>query len=392
MKLTELLKTYEELRREPGRDPAGREPEKPQTEAREPEPVSRRRARERPDQQAPAGTEPGTEDAIPARSEEAREIYLHALEVTSGLFGAASMEKISPERLQEPLSEMEALAEKLAAACGNGHRLLARAMSPYFGDTGFVIHHSVNVAILAVRVGRELGLGQQRLERLCLAALMHDLGNVNLAPGLLYNPSELSTTEWEQMQQRPARSREIVQMLGPAYAPVAEIVYQVYERLDGSGYPRGLEGERISLEGRIIGAVDLFEAFIHPRPYRDSAAGAPKQGVQALMQMADGLGRDVIKAIVRSIGLYPPGTYLKLSTGEVAQVLEVREDNPMRPVVQALFDGRGQHLKNPRRVDLARHPHVYIAKPLTLADLEELGVADELETGEHARASAPNQE
>ena len=301
-------------------------------------------------------------------------LYAEALKVVGRFFkAAAKVDSDDPDEL--PIADVEAIASEIVDAMVDGDELVALAVGSYPDNERFIVPHSVNVAILAQRVGRHLELDEDELFPLGVAALVHDVGTVRIAKEVFYKPDSLSDQEWEQIKQRPGHSREIILAMNPKYLAVAEIAYQVHERLDGKGYPRGLRVDEIALEASILGAVDIFEAFIHPRPYKKTVPAAAMYGVDNLMRMSGQFGDGVLKGLVRSIGLFPVGTHVKLNSGEVARVLKGREGNPMRPEVEVIFDTQNRKLDQTRLVDLMTMPHLYVFKPLSPEDLAELGIS-----------------
>ena len=106
------------------------------------------------------------------------------------------------------------------------------------------------------------------------------------------------------------------------------------------------------------------------RPIPSSLISRP-----SLMRMSGQFGDGVLKALVRSIGLFPVGTHVKLNSGEVARVMKGRPTNPMRPQVEVVFDTQNRKLDKTRRVDLMTMPHLYVFKPLSPEDLAELGIS-----------------
>ena len=274
------------------------------------------------------------------------------------------------------IAEIEAVAAKLTSASADDQlsdSLTAYAVGPYPDEGRFIVPHSVNVAVLAQRVARQLGLLDQEMYTLAIAALMHDIGTVRIPKEVFYKEDSLSNEEWELMRQRPTFSSEIISNLGPAYRAVGEIAHQIHERLDGNGYPRGLTVESIPLEASIIGAVDIFEAFIHPRPYKKTVPAAAMYGVDNLMRMSHQFGDGVLKGLVRSVGLFPVGTHVRLNSGEIARVLRGRPANPMRPEVEVVLDTRKRRLAPTKYIDLLSTPHLYIFKPISPEELAEVG-------------------
>jgi len=302
-------------------------------------------------------------------------VYDAALKAVRQFFAAADKldDDAGPDDL--PIDAIEDVANDLVDRMeAAGDQLVARCVGVYAENRRFIIPHSVNVAVLSVRVGRELGLSDEELFLLCVAGLVHDVGTVRVPTEIFNKPDSLSGQEWEEMQQRPVHSRDVLATLGRQYVPVAEVAHQVHERLDGSGYPRGLSGEAVALEASVIGAVDIFEAYIHPRPYKKTVPAAAMYGVDNLMRMSHQFGDGVLKALVRSIGLFPVGTYVKLNSGEVGRVARGRQANPMRPCVEVVYDTQSRKKAVGKKIDLMTTPHLYIFRPLSTQDLEELGL------------------
>ncbi len=320
--------------------------------------------------------EPGEPDGSQASVDAAaRAIYSEALQVVGRFFQAASQESLGQDAA--PLiAEIEAVAAKLVSAVADeqmGDSMTAYAVGSYPDEGRFIVPHSVNVAVLAQRVARQLGLLDQEMSTLAIAGLMHDIGTVRVPKEVFYKADSLSNEEWEFLRQRPTFGSEIISALGPAYRAVGEIAHQVHERLDGNGYPRGLTVESIALEASILGAVDVFEAFIHPRPYKKTVPAAAMYGVDNLMRMSHQFGDGVLKALVRSVGLFPVGTHVRLNSGEIARVLRGRPANPMRPEVEVVLDTQKRRLAPTKYIDLMLTPHLYIFKPISPEELAEAG-------------------
>jgi len=305
----------------------------------------------------------------------ARTIYAEALQAVGRFFRAGRDAGDDLSKL--PIAEIEAVASKLVGGMEDEHvgdALAAQAVGRYPDEGRFIVPHSVNVAVLSQRVGRQLGLEDQELLTLAVAALVHDVGTVRIPKDTFYKADSLTNEEWELMRQRPALSCEIIAGIGAPYRAVAEIAHQVHERLDGNGYPRALRVDSIALEASILGAVDIFEAFIHPRPYKKTVPAAAMYGVDNLMRMSHQFGDGVLKALVRSVGLFPVGTFVRMNSGEIARVLRGRSANPMRPEVEVVLDTQKRRLSQPRYIDLMATPHLYVFKPLSPEELAEFGL------------------
>ncbi|MBN2098087.1 MAG: HD-GYP domain-containing protein [Dehalococcoidia bacterium] len=128
-------------------------------------------------------------------------------------------------------------------------------------------HHQARVCKLACAIGREMGLGKGQVDTIGLAALLHDLGKVFIPDETLNKPGKLTEAEFATIKESAETEFQILKTIDLFY-PIADIVHQHHERLNGAGYPLGLKGEDILLEARIIAIADVVEAMVSDRPYR----------------------------------------------------------------------------------------------------------------------------
>ncbi|MDX6621186.1 MAG: hypothetical protein QOK36_3572 [Gaiellales bacterium] len=164
--------------------------------------------------------------------------------------------------------------------------------------------HTRRVADLAVQVGQELGLRGGRLRGLAVAALLHDVGKLQVPDAILRKAGPLSQSEFDVIKRHPGDGAALLGHIG-GFDAEAPLVRAHHERLDGSGYPDGLRGAELSLEVRILGACDVFDALSSERIYR-----RPLAREQALLVLGQGRGAtfdpDVIDALARVVGAAPP--------------------------------------------------------------------------------------
>jgi diguanylate cyclase (GGDEF)-like protein len=171
--------------------------------------------------------------------------------------------------------------------------------------------HSLSVSHYCEMLGRELGLSEQRIQRLRLAGLVHDIGKVGIPDQILDKPSPLSPAEWDQVRRHPEMAARI---LGAReLTDIREWVLARHEQPDGHGYPRGLSGDSIPLESRILAVAESFDAMTSERPYRP--ARTPQEAIEELGRYSgsqfDGA---VVDAMVRA--LEGEGKTLRLGGGE----------------------------------------------------------------------------
>jgi len=128
--------------------------------------------------------------------------------------------------------------------------------------------HTRRVALLAVEIGERLGLSRSALRTLAVGALVHDIGKLSIPEAVLKKPAVLSDEEYALVQKHAERGAELLARLGGFPAGVCALVRDHHERLDGGGYPRGLRGEELTLDTRILSVCDVYDALISARVYR----------------------------------------------------------------------------------------------------------------------------
>ena len=141
--------------------------------------------------------------------------------------------------------------------------------------------HTRRVAMLAVELGERLGLSPSRLRSLAIGGLLHDIGKLSMPDSILQKPGPLDDDEFDVVKLHPERGRELLNELGGFDETVAGLVLDHHERLDGSGYPRGLTGAELDLATRILAVCDVYDALVSPRVYRSAW---PREKALALLR------------------------------------------------------------------------------------------------------------
>ena len=188
------------------------------------------------------------------------------------------------EKARRRTAEREVIIESIAG--------LSNALN--FRDE-YTRRHSEHVSRLGVQIGTRLDLSPERLDVIRLAGLVHDIGKIGVRDDVLLKPQELTEEEWTAIRQHPVIAAEI---LRPIYGAreIASIVLAHHECPDGSGYPRGLKGEEIPIEARVIRVADVFASLVEERPYKP--ASSPEQAMDVLDQLA---GSKVDGSIVQAL-------------------------------------------------------------------------------------------
>jgi HD-GYP domain-containing protein (c-di-GMP phosphodiesterase class II) len=228
----------------------------------------------------------------------------------------------------------------------------------------FLITNAVNVTIYAILVGGTLGLSKERLLHLGLAGLLHDIGKIRVPDEILYKDSNLTEAELATLRRYPYESFKILRGLGEEYDHLAECVLQVNEKLDGSGYPQGLQGDEINPYAQIIGLVDIYEAISHHRPQRQRFSHF--QAVKRIIKtQKHAFYHALLKALLRTFSIFPLHSYVKLNSGAIGRVIQTFEEQPLRPEIEVVLDAQKRRVLVPRTLDLREQPILYVEDAVT---------------------------
>lgn len=193
--------------------------------------------------------------------------------------------------------------------------------------------HSVNVAVLSLIIGVELGLSPKELEDLAYGALLIDVGSQGLNNQLLQKPRPYTHHEKEEIQKHVDMGYDYVNGNTLFNGHVKNIVLQHHERLNGSGYPKGLLNEDIHPLAKIVMIADVYDALTSDRPYR--AAYRQHEAVEYIMAHADSLfDFKIANVFSRKIVPYPIGTYVLLSNEQKGIVTRNNPNHPLRPIIR----------------------------------------------------------
>lgn len=208
----------------------------------------------------------------------------------------------------------------------------------------YTFEHSVSVGILTSSVGRSMGLARHELRELALGGLLHDVGKSRTPLRILNKPGSLTEKEFVVMRRHVEHGEAIASPIEGLTPEVLNAIAQHHERLDGSGYPRGLKDQQISQAGRIIAVCDVYDAMTADRCYR-----AGQEPGQAMRMLLEGCGKYFdtthVHHLIRCIGIYPIGALVSMASGRLGMVMRPGEKGLLYPVVRVFYDiGRRLHL------------------------------------------------
>lgn len=242
------------------------------------------------------------------------------------------------------IAEMEPLITEIVdRIISNGNVVIN--MNRLRGHHEYTYMHCVNVGILSVSIGVKLDFEREELIQLGAAGILHDIGKKKIPLEILDKPGKLSKEEYDLMKQHAAFGYDMISD-NEEFSNISKTaVLQHHERYDGSGYPHGLTGERITLFGRILAVADTYDAMTSDRAYRK--AFSPSEAVEFLMGDGNRLyDWQVIESFMKCIVIYPVGAVVELSDGARGVVIRNYSDCVLRPVIREAKGGRIIDLKN----------------------------------------------
>jgi putative nucleotidyltransferase with HDIG domain len=216
--------------------------------------------------------------------------------------------------------------------------------------------HSVAVCALMIALSRQMGLSEMQTRSAGLAGLLHDLGKATTPPQVLNKPGKLTPAEFVVMKKHTIDGYRMLQSVGNLDPVALDVCLHHHEKVDGSGYPEGLKDEELSLYAKMGAVCDVYDAITSDRPYK--AGWDPAHALHKMAEWSRGhFDQRVFQAFVKSLGIYPVGSLLRLSSDRWGAVLAVVvEQSPQaltKPVVKVFYSvDRTAHIA-PQTVDLS---------------------------------------
>lgn len=238
----------------------------------------------------------------------------------------------------------------------------------------YTAQHSVNVAIFSLVLGRRLGMTRGRLRELGVAALLHDVGKVLIPDAILKKPGRLDRDEMTVMRRHTIHGRDVLLGCEGATRAALNVAHDHHERLDGSGYPRGLTQDQTDLFTRIVAITDTYDAVTSDRVY-----GQARSTVEAfkILRAASGNYYDdhLVSEFIAALGIFPAGSAVQLSDGRYGVVVRTNARHEFRPLVLVVRDANLREMR-PRYLDLAEVSD-QVGRPLQIARMvrgDECGI------------------
>jgi len=200
----------------------------------------------------------------------------------------------------------------------------------------YTAQHCLNVGILAIALGRHVGVGRKHMELLGLCGMLHDVGKMKVNQTILNKPGRLTREEFEHMKLHVTYGRDILVKDKSLQPEVVAAAYQHHERQDGKGYPTGMNAGSLNFYTKVVTIVDAYDAITSQRCYSDGNTSAT-----ALKILYENSGTQfdpkLVVKFIECVGIYPPGAVVEMQSGEVGVVLSVEPENRLLPKVVLLL-------------------------------------------------------
>lgn len=212
--------------------------------------------------------------------------------------------------------------------------------------------HSVAVCALMIALARQLGLDEESTRQAGLAGLLHDLGKAMVPNKVLNKPGKLTDDEFSIIKKHPELGHEALARSDSAPPIALDVCLHHHEKVDGSGYPKGLKSDEISLFAKMGAVCDVYDAITSNRPYKPG--WDPAESLRKMADWAKGhFDERIFHAFVKSLGIYPVGSLVRLDSGRLGVVTEQSPASLLTPTVKVFYSTQRDERIEPEEINLA---------------------------------------
>lgn len=254
------------------------------------------------------------------------QIYKKTLEKTKSVFSGAKDGNLNKEVVNEIIGDTLNTLEE--------DKDIFLTLLEMREENDYIYEHSMKSSIIALSIGRKLGFNKEKLRLLGKASLLHDIGMFKIDKNILNKEEKLTEEELNIIREHTKIGYDLLES---EELEVREAALYHHERVDGYGYPKGINGDEIPEIVKIVSISDLYAALISERVYRE--AKDPKEVIKYLMTVSDKqVDTNIVKKLLENMSMFSIGSYVRLSNGLRAKVIRTTE-NPFRPIVDAEDNG-----------------------------------------------------
>jgi HD-GYP domain-containing protein (c-di-GMP phosphodiesterase class II) len=293
------------------------------------------------------GSEPEAQPRTTLREElfRARKVHAKAKQAVIAMFSEARMGNAI--KVEQAATLVEEINQSITR---NSDALLSLVRLKTADNYTYL--HSVAVCALMIALGRQLELDESLTKELGVAGLLHDVGKMFVPSRVLNKPGRLTDAEFASMREHPRLGWALLTQSEAIGAVALDVCLHHHERVDGKGYPEGLSGDALTLHARMGAVCDVYDAITSTRCYKPG--WEPAESIRKMAEWKDGhFDERIFQAFVKTVGIYPSGTLVRLKSGRLAVVVEQGPGGLLSPVVKVFFSARSKSPIRPELVDLA---------------------------------------
>lgn len=298
--------------------------------------------------QAPTPSEPPVKNDVPLSQSEAlhkaSDLYHQAMSI-QGTFITALKSGAGRD-----LSPVVDLSQSIIDSVFDNQDALS-CLTMIKESDSYLLEHSINCSILMSMFTSYLGYDRETIEQACLGALLMDVGMSSIPPELRYSKGALSKSDWEIIKSHVDIGVELVAQCGDISDLALSVIAQHHERNDGSGYPKALQKDDISLFARMAAIVDSYDAMISKRPHQDSIS--PAAALKRLVKQST-LDQELVNKFIQCVGVHPVGSLVRLQSGKLGIVSRAGKPDVLSPVVMTFYSTNSGSYSEIKRLDLSK--------------------------------------
>lgn len=233
-------------------------------------------------------------------------------------------------------------------------------------ESDYLFNHCLNVCLIAINIASAAGYSRKQIEEIGMGALLHDIGMMLIPQNIRFKKEPLTDDEYFEIRKHPILGLHLLEKISKLPPSVSYVAYQVHERENGKGYPKGRSGRCIHFYARIAMIADIYEALSSPRFYRP--AQLPYKTMEFLLgQVRKGiLKAELVRSFISYTSLFPVGSLVKLNSGEIAKVVQSNKKEYTKPIISIVTDNNGELIadKDVYQVDLKKNKDIKVVQAL----------------------------